>query len=261
MPAKKSTKNSLPVQSNNSESENDSTSSDEEVITKTVQLAKVTKPKIKAEPIDDDSEDVEETKAVSDNETESESDSDNQDKKLKEKKLKESFDELSKKFDILQLSHKSVDKEILEINKLLKSKEKIRNDIERQQNSILKLLFKTHSDEVIKARKEKPKKTKKNLTNYGILSLQPVPEILIKFLDLNEEEKCLTRPSVMSKLSNKFVQLGLKKGQNTTLTKEVVKELELDKSYIDKVIKFTEFQTFLKGFYPTKEEKNTVSVN
>ena len=44
------------------------------------------------------------------------------------------------------------------------------------------------------------------------------------------------------------------------LNKDVVNALELEKSYINKVIKFSEFQTFLKGFYPVKEEKNLDSV-
>ena len=255
MPAKKSTKISPPVQSNNSDSENDSLSSDEEVV-----QAKVTKTKIKAEPIEDDSEDVEH---VSEDETEDESESESeevQEKKSKEKKSKESVKEILTQVDGYLLDIKSIDKEILEIKKLLKIKEKKRNDIERQYHSKIKPLSKLHSDEVTKARKEKTKRKVKNPTG-GFNSLQPVPEILIKFLNLSEEDKCLTRPQVVSKLSNKFAQLGLKKGQNTTLNKEVVKELGLDKSYIDKVIEFGKFQTFLKGFFPTKEEKNTVSVN
>jgi hypothetical protein len=239
--------------------DNDS-SSDDEPTQKTMVNKKVKTTNIKAETLEDDSEDIED---VSDHESESETVSETEtetgDKKSKEKKMKETFDELSKKLDVLQLNIKTIDKEILEIEKSLKSKEKIRNDYERQRNSLLKLLSKTHNDEVTKARKEKPKR--KGNVNGGFCKEHPVPDVLVKFLELKEGETCLARHQVMSKLSNKFSQMGLKKGQDTTLNKEVVKELELDKSNIDRVIKFGEFQTFLKGFYPTKEEKNTVSVN
>jgi hypothetical protein len=71
----------------------------------------------------------------------------------------------------------------------------------------------------------------------------------------------MKRPQVMSALSNKLTELKLKKGQDTILDEATVKALKLDKSYDGKVIKFGEFQTFLKGFYPTKEEKNTVSIS
>jgi hypothetical protein len=279
MPAKKS--NKVTVSNYNSDTESDS--SDDNSKTQTLN-----KKVIKTKPIDDDSEDIdnessddvkpktkknmtsnikaksetleddsEDVDNASDSESESESD-DNQNKKSKEKKLKESFEELMKKLDDTQSGIKIIEKEIVEIMKILKGKEKIRNDYERQRNSILKLLPKTHHDEVIKARKEKPKRP--GNIKGGFNKEQPVPEILIKFLDLKEGELCLKRPQVMSKLSNKFSIMGLKKGQDTILNKEVVKELELEKSYINKVIKFGEFQTFLKGFYPVKEEKNLVSV-
>ena len=282
--AKKSTKTTIPVSTHDSgsdNSDNDVLSSDnvktqpkKAVVNKKVKSTKAkvesddesqssdndkktnTKIQAKIKTIDDDSEEID---VVSDHESESESESeDNQDKKSKEKKLKESFSELSNKLDILQLNIKTSDKEISEIEKTLKSKEKIRNDFERHRNALLKLLAKTHADEVIKARKEKPKR--KGNVNGGFCKEQPVPDVLVKFLELKEGETCLARHQVMSKLSNKFAQMGLKKGQLTTLDEKVVKELGLPSSNINRVIEFGKFQTFLKGFYPTKEEKNTVSV-
>lgn len=205
----------------------------------------------KAEVIEDDSEEM-----MSDSNSESESESDT-DKKSKEKKTKESFDELTKRLDSIQVSIKTVDKDISETEKLLKVKEKMRNDYERQRNSILKVLSKTHNDEVTKARKEKPKR--KGNMNGGFNKDQPVPDVLKKFLGLSPDV-VMKRPQVMSALNNKFTELGLKKGQETILDKTTVKELELDKSYEGKVIRFVEFQTFLKGFYPTKEDKNAVSI-
>lgn len=217
---------------------------------------KVKSTNVLTETIEDDSEDIDNESEV-DNISESESD-ENLGKKIKDKKSKETFDELLKKLDVVQSTIKIIDKEILQINKNLKIKEKTRYDYERQRNSILKFLPKTHNDEVTKARKQKTKR--KGNAEGGFCSLQPVPEILIKFLDLKEDEKCLRRPQVTSRLSNKFSTMGLKKGQETTLNDKVVRELGLDKSYIGKVINFGEFQTFLKGFYQVKEEKNVVSV-
>lgn len=260
----------------NSDTESDNSDNESKTLKNKVALSK-----IKAKPIDDDSEDIdessddddkvessnikagaieddsEEIENESDNDSGSESESDNQDKKIKEKKSKDSFDEILKKLDIIQSNIKIIDKEISETKKILKIKEKSRSDYERQRNALFKLLPKTHNDEVTKARKQKTKRPG-NVTG-GFCSLQPVPDILVKFLDLKEDETCLKRPQVTSRLSNKFSAMGLKKGQDTILSKEVVKELELDKSYIGKVINFGEFQTFLKGFYQVKE-KNIVSV-
>ena len=70
----------------------------------------------------------------------------------------------------------------------------------------------------------------------------------------------MRRPRVTSVMNNKFKELDLKEGQNTILDKATVKALDLDSSSDGKVITFIEFQTFLKSFYPTKEDKNTVVI-
>jgi predicted RNase H-like nuclease (RuvC/YqgF family) len=173
-------------------------------------------------------------------------------KKTKEKKTKESFEELTKKLEALRSDIKDVNKEISELEKQLKSREKVRNDYERQCNAIVKVLSKTHTDEVNKAIKSKPKR--KGNVNGGFNKEQPVPEVLAKFLGLDEGAS-MARPKVMSALNNKFTELKLKDGQNTTLDKATAKALGLGKEGDGKVIKFTEFQSFLKTFYPKKEEK------
>ena len=249
----KNNKNKVHI-SNDSDSDSDNNSLEETNSKIVVNKTKQIKVETKVETLEDDSEEVDE---VSEEESDSESDEDH-DKKTKDKKPKESFDELTKRLDIIQINIKNIDKDISEIEKSHKIKEKERNDLERQRNAILKVLSKTHNDEVTKARKEKPKR--KGNVNGGFCKEQPVPDILIKFLGLKDGETSLKRPQVMSKLSNKFSEMGLKKGQDTTLSKEVVKELNLDKSYVDKVIKFGGFQTFLAEFYHSKEEKNTVNV-
>jgi len=173
-------------------------------------------------------------------------------KKTKEKKTKESFEELTKKLEALRSDIKDVNKEISELEKQLKSREKVRNDYERQCNAIVKVLSKTHTDEVNKAIKSKPKR--KGNVNGGFNKEQPVPEVLAKFLGLDEGAS-MARPKVMSALNNKFTELKLKDGQNTTLDKATAKALGLGKEGDGKVIKFTEFQSFLKTFYPKKEDK------
>ncbi len=213
----------------------------------------------KAEVVDDESdEEVEQAGSGSedgsgtDDGSESESEDDSADKKTKEKKPKESFEELSKKLETLRADKKTVNKEMSELEKTLKTKEKQFNDFERQETAILKLLAKTHSDEVNKARKEKPKR--KGNVNGGFNKEQPVPEVLVNFLGL-AEGTCMARPKVMSALNNKFTELKLKNGQLTTLDKATAKALGLGKEGDGKEIKFTEFQSFLASFYPKKEEK------
>ena len=208
---------------------------------------KPTKPTKKTEVVEEDSdEEVDSESESSDSEDEA------VEKKTKEKKTKESFEELTKKLEALRGDIKDVNKEISELEKQLKSREKVRNDYERQCNAIVKVLSKTHTDEVNKAIKSKPKR--KGNVNGGFNKEQPVPEVLAKFLGL-EEGASMARPKVMSALNNKFTELKLKDGQNTTLDKATAKALGLGKEGDGKVIKFTEFQSFLKTFYPKKEEK------
>jgi hypothetical protein len=171
-------------------------------------------------------------------------------------KKKESFEEVTKKIINLRTLIKNVEKDISEIHKDIKTKEKIKNDFERQLNFILKGLDKIHIDAVNKARKEKKKR--KGNVNGGFNKEIIVPDILRDFLDFPEDAQ-MARPKVMSAMNNKFTELKLKNGQNTTLNDYVVERLQLDDSYKGKIIKFTEFQGFLASFYPKKKviEKET----
>lgn len=229
--------------------------SDEEVVQETKSKAKATKKTVVEESqSDDESEvDVEAVVLESDDESDSEDEAEAADSKgkKKEKKVKETFEDLTKRIDTYRTDIKTIDKEISELEKLLKTKEKERNEHERQLNNSLKLLSKTHSDEVTKALKERPKR--KGNVNGGFNKEQPVPEILRSFLGLAEGAS-MARPKVMSALNNKFTELKLKEGQNTTLDKATAKTLGLGKTGEGKVIKFTEFQTFLASFYPAKAE-------
>jgi hypothetical protein len=226
-------------------------SDDEEVVQQTKSKAKASKkaPVVEEAESESDVEAQLDVESEDDSEDESEDEVDAADSKgkKKEKKQKESFDDLTKRIDTHRNEMKTIDKEISELEKTLKSKEKERNEHERQLNNAIKLLSKTHSDEVTKALKERPKR--KGNVNGGFNKEQPVPEVLREFLGL-AEGAAMARPKVMSALNNKFTELKLKDGQNTTLDKPTAKALGLGKTGEGKVIKFTEFQTFLASFYP-----------
>ena len=235
-------------------------SDDEELVQETKSNTKGTK---KALVEDNQSDDEVEADAVAPDGSDDESVDESEDEteaidskdKRKEKKVKETFEDLTKRIDVHRTDIKTIDKEISELEKSLKAKEKERNEHERQLNNALKLLSKTHSDEVTKALKERPKR--KGNVNGGFNKEQPVPEVLRSFLGL-QEGVSMARPKVMSALNNKFTELKLKEGQNTTLDKPTAKALGLGKSGEGKVIKFTEFQTFLASFYPNKSEIEVV---
>jgi hypothetical protein len=178
-------------------------------------------------------------------------------KKPKEKKAKESFQELTSKLSQLTSDIKEIDIQISDIEKNLKAKEKERNDLERQRNKIFSLLDKTHEDDIKRAQKEKPKR--RGNKEGGFNKELPVPPKLIKYLGLESDVK-MSRPKVMSLLNNKFKEDGLKEGQKTTLNKDVAKILGQKNG---RTIEFTEFQSFLKEFYEDAgllEKKNTVEL-
>jgi hypothetical protein len=209
--------------------------------------------KAKSKKVEEDSEDDDEQETGSEEESDEEQEAGS--KKTSKEKKKESFEELTSKLETLRTDMKTIDRETAELEKQLKTKEKSRNELERQVNNILKLLSKTHSDEVNKARKEKPKR--RGNVNGGFNKEQPVPEVLVSFLGL-EAGACMARPKVMSALNNKFTELKLKDGQTTTLDKTTAKALGLGKEGEGRVIKFTEFQSFLASFYPKKAKSQEI---
>ena len=196
----------------------------------------------------DDNEEETEDDGEGDEGDESDESLDEESQVVKDKK-KETFTELIGRLETIRLSMKSTQKEVTDLKQQVKLKEKEYSDHERQCNSVLKLLTKSHTDEVNKVRKEKPKR--KGNVNGGFNKEVPVPDVLISFLGL-APGVCMSRPKVMSALNNKFTQLGLKKGQSTTLDKATSKALKLSKDDECREIKFTEFQSFLASFYPKK---------
>jgi hypothetical protein len=168
-------------------------------------------------------------------------------KEINDKKQKESFDVVSKRMEKCLSNIKLLDKEISDLEKSLKIKEKDHQEQYKQLNILSKLLVKSHTEELSKVQKIKTKRV--GNANGGFNKEHPVPEILRKFLEL-PEDIMLSRPQVMSKLNNKFTSLGLKQGQITTIDQPTLRALKLGKEWAGKEIKFGEFQTFLATFYP-----------
>jgi cobalamin biosynthesis protein CobT len=204
---------------------------------------------------DEEEEDNDEENDDDDNEEENDDDNEeeNKDEKIiiKKKKIKESFND-----NILQLNEfiiliKNLDEEIDNIDKEYKLKIKKRNTIFKQFLSKFKNIQKIHDDELIIERKTKPKRKS---SNNGFIKPNPVPEILRKFLNL-DDDILLPRPTVSRLLNAKFNELGLKKGQNTQLNEEVCNLLKLNyNDYKEVDIKLTSFQTFLATFYKLDHE-------
>lgn len=141
---------------------------------------------------------------------------------------------------------KEINDQIAELYKQIKEKEKDKHECEKIIAFNYKKLSKVHQDELVKCVKSKPNK-KKNVKG-GFNNEVPIPEKLCLFLDL-DNNTLMSRPKVMKLLNLKFDELGLKNGHITTLNKQVVDQLGLSNDYINKEIKFTEFQSFLAKFY------------
>lgn len=164
------------------------------------------------------------------------------------KKEKETFENIMKQIKDEMDCIKQSNKDLNELDKQLKLKEKDKHEHTKKMNNLLKTLEKAHSDEIIKAMK-RPKR--KGNVNGGFNKEHPVPEILRVFLGL-PEDITMSRPKVMSALSNKFKDLKLKNGQNTVLDKATATQLNIPNGD-GKLIKFGEFQLFLSSFYSTNK--------
>jgi regulator of replication initiation timing len=197
---------------------------------------------------DSDSEEEPEPEPESDNDDESDK-QDTKDKKEKPKKL--SHKELTTELLNNEEKISKLGSEIDELETKLKACVRDQNALRRTNLRLIKQLDKAHDDDVNKARKEKKKR---NVTeDSGILKNKPIPPVLIKFLDLKEGTE-LPRTKVMSLLSNKFRDLGLRKGQDIELDKKTAKIFGKEDGYI---IEFKYFQRFLKIVYEDAGLKTT----
>jgi hypothetical protein len=207
---------------------------------------------------DSDSSDSEldsvDSESVTMNATDAKTAADTEDVKEKQpKKEKPTFKQVLDELERLQAEEKKILVELSNLNKQVKALELQKASNDRLVNKQVALLPKAYEDGITKARKEKKKRT--NNARSGILKEAPIPELLIKFLDL-KEGTLLARPAVASRLNNKFKDLGLKKGQDTILDKKTAKMFGLEEGH---VIRFTQVQTFLKEIYD-KEKTNEVAL-
>lgn len=202
----------------------------------------------KEEEIVDDSDSESEIEAGSEEEQE-----DGDMKLAKEKKTKKSFDELHDDFEKNSADIKVKKGELNDLNKMLKAKEKEISDLERQQSKIWAQFSKAKEEDVKKAAKNKPKR--KGNKEGGFNKPVPVPLILTKYLGI-EDGILMSRPKLMSAVTDKFKEEGLKKGQLTTLDAKAAKALGKDKG---REIPFGGFQTFLAEFF--NDNNTTVEVS
>ena len=236
-----------------------STKTDIKKGSKTGKTSKSTKEKeteLEKEKIESDSEIESENEEESDSEQENE---DGQDEDQEEERDLDEPDSVEKKiqtFDTVFEDITQIRKDIASlesektklINEHDKKISKIYADIKKERSKenkiITNILAKVHKKEVTQAKKERRKRNGEN--KGGFNKETEVPETLRKFLDL-EEGTMLARPKVMSKLNAKFIELGLKKGQEVELDKKTAKKFGLKEGH---VIGFTEFQRFIADQYP-----------
>tara|TARA_B100000900_G_C20550120_1_gene704379 strand:- start:241 stop:975 length:735 start_codon:yes stop_codon:yes gene_type:complete len=221
---------------------------------KTSKSAKEKEIELEKEKIESDSEIESENEAE-----ESDSDQENEDDQEEEEEqdLAEP-DSVEKKvltFESVYTELTKIRKDISELEsdkaKLIsdhdKAISKILADIKKERSKEKKeveALGKVHQKEIKQAKKEKRKRNGEN--KGGFNKETEVPETLREFLEL-EEGTMLARPKVMSLLNAKFIQLGLKKGQEVELDKKTAKKFGLKAGH---VIGFTEFQRFIADQYP-----------
>ncbi len=153
----------------------------------------------------------------------------------------EAFNEKFKQFESDKKEHDSAEKKIMR---------NINNIISR----INKVIVHEHS-------KKKPRNTT-NAGKGGFNKPLPVPEVLRKFIGINEDE-LMSRPQVTKLLNQKFQELDLMKKEKDDNDK-VIKIIILDKATAKKLhrtngdkIRTKDIQTFISQFY--HEEKTAAA--
>lgn len=212
-----------------------------------------------------DSDDSDEEQLIEEDDSDEEhvaddSDSDEETaEKPKEKKAKESYDELTKHVEEILSKKATLHKKRGELETEMKQVQRDFNECERELKKVLKEKDLRHVDDVHRARKEGGKKKRSGNVSAGIMEAKPIPEPLRKFIGLSEDTR-MTLPKLMSAMTNKLVDTKQKQGQTAFLSKETLKTLGLPTSDAPKEIKFTEMMAFLASFYPKKEKVVEVDV-
>ena len=160
-----------------------------------------------------------------------------------DKKSKKDFaEELDSLLD-LRNEENELEKLVREENEKLRSLYSKLKKNKREQNSVINRLGSLHKSEVKSVSKEKRKRNKN--VESGIQKTAPVPEALIKYLDL-EDGAMLPRTKVVKMMHAKWKKEGLKNGQTTVLDKKHAKALGYSNGH---VIEFKDYQPFISSFY------------
>lgn len=204
-----------------------------------------------------DNDDSDEEQVADDDEDEEEDEEDEDDAsedKPKQKKLKESYDDMTKRCEVISTAKKAVLKKLSANDKERKLLERERRKLEHEEDMIQREKDKRHLDEVKIALKTRPKRTGNK--NGGFNQAKPIPDVLRKYLGI-PEDTLLPRPAVMSAMNQKLLATKQKEGQTAILNESTLKALGLPHSEPLRV-KFTEMQAFLAKFY--KQDKVEVEV-
>lgn len=191
---------------------------------------------------------------------EDESDDDVEDKKDTAKEIKEKLKKLTHEeilLDIENLNKENLqlDTDINELDKQRLIKDKLRIANRKKVNKLFSLLPKAYSDGCNKARKEKTRRT--NSARSGILREKPVPPVLIKLLDLPEND-VKSQSKLFHLLNEEFKKRNLKQGQKTVLDKETAELFGEKEGY---TIEFKDHQGFLSRILNgDKKKTNEVSL-
>jgi len=225
-------------------------------------------PKIQSKPIKQIVEELSENDSNSDNETEitvdeSDDELDNNaveekkdtNKELKEKLKKLSHEEVLTEIEILNKENIQLDNDINDLDKLKLTKDRLRNSNRKKLNKLISLLPKAYTDGCNKARKEKVRRT--NSARSGILREKEVPQVLIKYLNLPDND-VKSQSKLFHLLNEEFKKRNLKRGQQTALDKYTAELFGFKEGHI---IEFKDHQRFLSDILNNEKKKtNEVSL-
>jgi hypothetical protein len=173
--------------------------------------------------------------------------------KKKQKKLTahELYNEISQRFSIVVKADEAFVEKEKEFEREQKEFNSSRKKIMREMDGFMKRFEKAFTAEV--GKKKKPRKTE-NAGKGGFNKQTDVPEILRKYIGLDEDDK-KSRPEITKLLNEKFKEAGLMKTKKDDNDKEI-KVIILDKATAKKLkrsegdeIRNKDIQTFIAQFY------------
>ena len=173
--------------------------------------------------------------------------------KKKQKKLTahELYNEISQRFSIVVKADEAFVEKEKEFEREQKEFNSSRKKIMREMDGFMKRFEKAFTAEV--GKKKKPRKTE-NAGKGGFNKQTDVPEILRKYICLDEDDK-KSRPEITKLLNEKFKEAGLMKTKKDDNDKEI-KVIILDKATAKKLkrsegdeIRNKDIQTFIAQFY------------